>query len=352
MLRVLSAIPAPGRILLGLVLVLAGFATPAAADCARVRHDIERTRDMLRNEEALLRDCNVDQVRGLIQQAIKQLGEAERRGSRGDCSRARSHVDAAQRLILKARDLCRDQDRNQDQVLDFLQRTDNVIRESSDRAASTSEDCRRLLRVAQEQQNRGWRQFRSGNHRFALSLSAGARRSCERVHRCGDGRFNADQEARKILEDTDRLLGDALRILGDESASPEASSRLDHARRMQHQAWRQARMAEPRYLLAIRLSEQARVVAARSLGRVELDLDPQGVTHMIETTRQLLDQLESSVEGSSTTARDLLRRARRLLSEAEQAHARNDDRQAVAKARTSSSLALEVAGFLDTGPEQ
>ena len=310
----------------------------AWAECNAVERELDRTWDILQGERERLSDCSVPHVRGLVDQAVKQLRDSRRESQANRCNRAEMHLNAAQNLITKARDLCQDEDKHRDRVVDFLNQTDQMLfRAVGETADNAPQECAGLLRMAREQQTKAWRQFRAEQPRFALSLSGSARRTLESALRCRHGGARQDEVVRE-LERTDMMLERT------QDAANFDQRLWDAAVQLQGKAWNQ--YEDRRYNISLRLTHQARVLAARSITDSG-GSHPREVELLIRSVDELLAELESLAEESDDPASEtLLRRAHELLDQARQSLADGDPRTAMVRAQQAAKLAVQAGDRL------
>jgi hypothetical protein len=334
-----------------ILLLLLALAPVARAECPRVLAELEQLREQIDRSRDALAECDVDQVDGLVEQAGHQLREAERYAAGNECRRAATHVLAGRSLLEKARDLCRDRARLPEQAEMFLARTDDELARMREHAGSASPECRRLLRLAFDQQEKAWRQFRADKLRLAIGLSAGARRTADSARRCARGGPDAAVRIERELADTDRLLAGLAERLGPD-APPEARELARRAEDLQARARRRA--AGDGDTRAVLVSRHARLLAWRALA-LDDRLEPEGIGRMITATRDLLQPArDAAVDGGDETLRRLVAEADRRLDTAETALVGGDPRRALVEARAAAGLALEAVGRtgpgLDDGP--
>ena len=329
-----------------LLLLLIGLAPVARAECPRVQTEIERLREQFDRQRDELRACEVDQVAGLLEQAGLQLREAERLAQGDDCRRAGTHLLAGKSLLEKARDLCRDRRRLPEQAQIFLTRTDEELARLREMAGSATPECRRMLRLAFDQQEKAWRQFRADKLRLAIGLSAGARRTADSARRCARGGPDAAEMIQRELADTDRLLARLPERLGPD-APPEARGFARRAEELQARARRRAEGSGD--ARAVLVSRHARLLAWRALA-IDDRLEPEGIGRMITATRDLLQPArEAAAGGGDAALRRMVEETDRRLDTAETALAAGDPRRALVEARAAAGLALEAVGRAGPG---
>jgi hypothetical protein len=209
-----------------------------------------------------------------------------------------------------------------------------------------------MLAAARRQQRNAWNAFRDQRPRLALKLTLMARETGRRAVRWGQGLGPQDPaRAERELTLTDRLLQEAERVLERGEGREGLPPTLNLARRIQAQAWAQARAG--RAGLALRLTRQARRMVSGALGRTDVAPLRGEIQAMIGTTAELIDRLfQDAAEAGQSQAIRRLTRAENLLEEAQAAFRRGEFRQAVGAIRTASALALDVSESLEHGPEE
>lgn len=327
-------------------------AAPAAAqggrcgDVARVLEDLRRQEERIRSRVS---ECVTPEARTLLNRAGQSLREADESAGRGLCQRAQMQARFAKGLLDRAVRLCEEGDAYRERLLDMLRETDERVREAADTALRSDVPmCRGLAEAARRQASNAHRRFRAEDHRVALTLTLGARELAERALRCAEaGGLESGAGVERELERTDRLLAEVRRVLDDMDDPGAATDLLGDATRLQTEARRQSVSAPG---LAVRLTLQARGMASRALARVEVDLSADDIRPMLDSTGELLDKLRAAaVDDRDSRLGERLRRARRLLDEAESALSAGDVRESWAKLRASSALALEAASRLGPG---
>lgn len=331
------------------VALLAGLLAALPAERARAQGDtpcrgldrrmdqVQRTFDRARGS---LRECSVPEAEALLESAHKNFMQARDQARRGQCRRAELLLDASIKLADRAARFCTEGDRHREQLARMMQRTETLLRRARDAAGgAASPGCEHLLRAAGGKQERARATFRSDRLRLALVLTIQARELAERATRCSErGGIEDAREVRAALERTDRFLAETGEVAAD-AGDPHGV--LGDAARVQALARRVFR--ERRHpALALRLTEQARSLAAQALSEGASALDGEDLERMIEVTEALLGELEETAGGRRAES-GILTRARGLLDEARGLAATGRHSEAFAKVQAGASLALDVA---------
>ncbi|NNF05365.1 MAG: hypothetical protein HKN21_01260, partial [Candidatus Eisenbacteria bacterium] len=261
---------------------------------------------------------------------------------RGRCARAAVRVEAAMKLVTRAIETCQQGDRHREQLGQTIRRTEEMLRHVQDTVVTNDSDqCQQFLRAAIKEQKRAMELFHTDRLRLALRLTLRARELGERALRCANQEVGSqDVNTMKLLERTDHFLAE----VEDAVDNKGGRTLLDEAKRLQHEARRQA--LRRKFELAQRLTEQSRVLAAKSLSKLESDLNTRDVAQMIAGTEDLLQKLDENAPNAAPNATSLLKKAHRLLDDAKSSLQKGKPREAFAKVRASSAAALEVARLL------
>jgi|GEM_PF-3652939 len=332
-----------------IVATLAGaLAVPAEASrCREVDAAFAQAEAQMERAERNLRECSVPEAKALVQSAFKNFKRGREEAGRGNCRRAQLMLEAAVKLARRAADVCQEGDRHRERLGQILHKTDRILGEAEVRVgADDSRECRRFLHAALQEQRRAKQNFRSERLRLSLALTLRAQSLADRVFQCLErGDAGGEASLDRDLERTDRFLSDTEELVRGAKDPRLGEAILADARRIQDQARRQARRGR-NVGLALRLTRQARNLAARSLTIGGGHLDSEDVDQMIAGTAALVEKLDEAVGGGEGRAGKLLRRAHRLLDEARRARADGDLREAFSRARAGSSVALEVSGMV------
>ncbi len=338
---------------LAAVVVILAWAGPAAAQC-NSRQELERAAELIDRARDEVARSPVAEAKELLRAAESRLRQGGDQAARGNHDNACKLARVAQELALKAADVARRGNRVVAELENILARSDDLIADTAGRVGRGGPpEAERILKLAFKQQDQAKRAFRTDRLRLALKLTLMARDTATRALRLTQGRPAEDAGfIGRSLDETDRLIAEAARVAGEGAGGrpDHAEDLLARARRLQAEGRRH--LAGGRPALALQLTRQARLFAIRALDQVDVDLDAADVEGMVEITGELLDRLaEAAVESGDTGARDLLRRAQRLLDDGRASLAKGDVREALGSARAASALALDVAERLGARPQ-
>lgn len=325
------------------VLLLVVWTGAVAAQCNldaetdRALTTIERARDVVGRSD-------LREARELLRAAEGRLGESRDRARRGDRVMACRLARVATGLAEKAGEVARRGIRGLEELEQMLERTDRNLGETAPLVRqSDSPEAGRLLQAAMRHQRAAWKAFRGRRPKFAVKFTLMAREAASRARQAAGGEAPENRPfVERQLRQTDRLLAEATRVLGEGGEGDRQA--LVPARRLQHAAGHQLEQGHPG--LALGLTRQARGVIRRALGRSVPEPAPEDVAALLETTRELLDRLEPEA-GADDQTKQLLPRARNLLDDARGALADGDLRRALGSARAASALALDISELLD-----
>jgi HEPN domain-containing protein len=337
-----------GRVLAALVVgcALAGAAAGASAQCIP-RDEVERATALIERAREAVDRSPLPEAVELLRAAERRRSEAAGEASHGRREQACRMALLSQKLAEKAAERALRGSRGLAELRNILDRTEESLRESLDRvAASGSPEARRLLVAARDQEVEARRAFDRRRPRVALRLTLMARNTAERAVRIADGHADHDPKGvAGVLDDTDRLIEEAGRVLGggDARGTGEAGELMRRAEAMQAEARRQAGAGRP--ALALQFTRQARFLVTQALGRVDVVVNPEDVEALIGSAADLLAQLRAGGNGDGRES-DLLVRAEKLLDDARSALAEKRYGPALASVRAAGALALDVAGRL------
>lgn len=335
-------------VLLALGMLVAGT---ARAQCD-IDAELERATARIERAGEVVERSGLPEARELLHAAVTRRDEAKGRWGQGERDLACRLARVSQSLAAKSAEVAMRGIRGLEELEHMLQKTNELIRETRPLLGeSGSDEARRILSAAEERQKEAWNAFRSRRPRMAVKLTLMARDGAERARRVVEGGAATDSRSLgRELKRTDRLLEEAVRVLGEDGEN-DGEGMLAAARRLQTQAKRQARRGHPQ--LALALTRQSRVMIRRALGEADVQPAADDVRTMISTTQALVDRLGPAVEESGNQrARQLLERSEKLLNSAREALQAGRLGQALGSARSASALALDVSDMLERGGEE
>ena len=153
-------------------------------DPDRVLVQLERTRELLDGARERMGECEVGRARAMLRAALEMQERAEASAREGRYLAALRLTMSARERALRGLRLCNLQDNLHDAAERALTRTDELIARARDLVAEhESEQARRALNRAVEQQGEAWAQFRTEHLEASLQLTQSARTSAHRAVR-------------------------------------------------------------------------------------------------------------------------------------------------------------------------